>query len=134
MSARDILEKISKTFTDRFWTELNMVRDATESITRNLRLEKNISSFQLKSTTLWNKFVRYVLSFFPTFDDIDDFSRLASFSPDDLSNISNESLLRWYQYFQDKKFVQERENIRKIFQARIQTTKELTPYLETFAR
>lgn len=52
----------------------------------------------------------------------------------ELIDVPDKVLLEWYQRFQDKKFVQERENIRLLLSERIQNNQNLTPYIESIAR
>ncbi len=52
----------------------------------------------------------------------------------ELIDVPDAVLLEWYQRFQDKKFIQERENLRLLISERIKTSTDLSPYIESFAR
>lgn len=62
--------------------------------------------------TIWDRFVRWVLSFFRGFDSIATLSVISSGNLTNIANISQASMMRWYQAFQSTDFVQERDQFR----------------------
>ena len=92
--ANDILKKIN-TGLDNAWISLNKTKDTTYITLRNIQLHTTYSILVGKSSivNIWDRFVRWILSWFSAFRDID-------------------TIMKWYQTFQSTDFVQERDTFR----------------------
>lgn len=62
VNAKNILEKVAANVRDALWVQLNDLRDRSELLIREEALEKNLARFRDGYTSLWDRFVRWVLS------------------------------------------------------------------------
>lgn len=76
-------------------------------------MEKSLGLLK-QAGNIWDRFVRWVLSFFGAFQDIQILETLSNPDGSKVMNMPKEYLLKWYQRFQDGQFIEERENIRAI--------------------
>jgi hypothetical protein len=91
---------------------MNTIQDATDNLIHSERVQKSLGLLREARNT-WDRFVRWTLSFFGLFQDIYFIESLSN-GTSTMIHIPEEYLLKWYQRFQDGKFVQERESIRSI--------------------
>ncbi len=134
VNARNILEKISSTLRDRLWIEINSTADKADLFIRTTGIEQRMENLYREQTSFMEQIVRYILSWFSAFDGLRVIEILENNNIQELSKIPEKELLKWYQYFQDKKFVQERESIRTALLDRIKTWADMKDFLEVFAR
>lgn len=134
MNATNILEKISSTLRDRFWTTFNSLEDSTDSLYRTTRIEENLADFKKSSSHIWGRFVQSILSWFDAFHGLDIMSALNQDNIGAMANIPTKYLLEWYQHFQDTKFVQQRESIRMMISEASKNAGTPIPYIESLAR
>ncbi len=76
--ANDIMKKITKGL-DTTWSTLNSLKDASYIQLRNTQLRANYSLLTGKSMAfdIWDRFVRWILSWFSAFRDIDIISAMS---------------------------------------------------------
>lgn len=84
-------------------------------------------------TSVWHDLVRRILSWFPTFADIRVLESIQSASSFDPNAVSVEQVMKWYNHFQDTKFVQEREKIRTLLEKQMSYSGS-SQYLDVLAR
>ncbi|MBC7498513.1 FecR domain-containing protein [Candidatus Gracilibacteria bacterium] len=116
VSASNILTKIG-TKLDTAWITANTLRDSTYMMLRNVELRDTYT--RLSHSTggifdLWDRFVRWILSFFSGFDAIRTLSVISSGNISDIGGLSQATVMRWYQSFQSTDFVQERDQFRGV--------------------
>jgi len=111
--ATDILQKIT-TQLDTAWISVNEIKDAAYTTLRDtqLRATYSILTGQSKIFDIWDRFVRWILSWFSAFRDIDIITAMSSGDISYLKTISQNAIMKWYQAFQSKDFIQERDQIR----------------------
>lgn len=111
--ATDILQKIT-TQLDTAWISLNQIKDTAYTTLRDtqLRATYSILTGQSKILDIWDRFVRWILSWFSAFRDIDIITAMSSGDISYLKTISQNAIMKWYQTFQSKDFIQERDQIR----------------------
>jgi hypothetical protein len=136
VEASNILKKLTQDVLDRAWGEYNRVRDQAEILVRNLMTEQTISLLwgDKEYATFWHDIVRSILKYIPGFQDIRVLEDILEASTSISTDVSVDGVMRWYQRFQDTKFVQERENIRALLEQSVQTQSGASRYLETLAR
>lgn len=131
----DILRKLGKEVVDQTWSTVNQVRDTAFLTEQSERIERNIDILSGRSGGLWDRFVRFILSLFPGFDDLAVLEGLLSDVPGfEHIKIPKEQLLRIYQKIQDTKFVQERDKIRTYIMTESESLGLDAEYLQTFTR
>lgn len=114
VQASNILTKIG-TKLDTTWITANTIADAAFMQIRNTELRDTYTRLSSSSGgifDLWDRFMRWVLSFFPSFDGIPTLSAISSGDLANMTGISQTSMMRWYQSFQSTDFVQERDQFR----------------------
>ena len=114
VAANNILTKIG-TKLDTTWITANTIADAAFMQIRNTELRDTYTRLSSSSGgifDLWDRFMRWVLSFFPSFDAIPTLSAISSGDFANMTGISQTSMMRWYQSFQSTDFVQERDQFR----------------------
>jgi hypothetical protein len=111
--ASDIFKKITVKL-DSAWISLNSFKDASYMQLRDAQLRASYGILTGKSITidLWDRFMRWTLSWFSAFRDISIISAMNSGDITNLVNIPQELIMKWYQTFQSKNFVQERDRFR----------------------
>jgi len=136
VEASNILKKLTQDVLDRAWGEYNRVRDQAEMLVRDLMTEQTLSllSGTKEYATYWHDIVRSILKYIPGFQDIRGLEDILRASTAISTDISVDGVMRWYQRFQDTKFVQERENIRILLQNQVAAGSSGSIYLETLAR
>ena len=114
VAANNILTKIG-TKLDTTWITANTIADAAFMQIRNIKLRDTYTLLSSSSGGIfdfWDRFIRWVLSFFSGFDSITTISTISSGNLANIANISQTSMMRWYQSFQSTDFVQERDQFR----------------------
>jgi hypothetical protein len=84
---------------------------------RNTELRETYTQLSTSSGgifDLWDRFMRWVLSFFSGFDAIRTLSVINSGNISDIGGLSQATVMRWYQSFQSTDFVQERDQFRGV--------------------
>ncbi len=111
--ANDILKKIN-TGLDNAWISLNKTKDTTYITLRNIQLHTTYSILVGKSSivNIWDRFVRWILSWFSAFRDIDIITAMNIGDISYLKNLPQNTIMKWYQTFQSTDFVQERDTFR----------------------
>lgn len=134
-SVRDILTKLTQDVVDASWNTVNQLRDVTFLSERSRLLQEQVDVLSGKSWGLWDRFVRWILSFVPTFDDLALLQSLVGDIPW-LENIEipREQFMRVYQKLQDTKFVQERDTLRSYIAGHSGSLGFSTDDMETFLR
>ena len=112
VEANNILKKITKSL-DTAWIDINQVKDDTYMTVRNTGLRATYSLLAGTDAAfgLWDKFVRWILSPFSTFQDIQVFESIQSGIIEGVT-IPQDILMKWYQSFQSTDFIQERDRMR----------------------
>lgn len=120
---------------DTSWNAVNQLRDTVFLSERSRLLQEQVEILSGKSGGLWDRFVRWILSFVPTFDDLAVIETLITDIPGfpDLE-IPKEQFMRIYQKLQDTKFVQERDTLRSYIQGHRESLGFSTADMETFFR
>lgn len=129
-STQDILKRLGTAALDSAWIELNILQDTAENLIHSAQIEKSIN-FLKQVDNIWDRFVRWILSFFSAFKDIKILESLGNMDAKNMVDIPKEYILKWYQRFQDTKFVQERENIRTLI---TKTWTSWDTYIDAIAR
>lgn len=113
VSVTNILKKLGKEFVDQAWNTMNQTRDTLQLDAHRAALQEHLDKLSGKTSNIWDRFVRWILSFVPTFAELELLESLLSEVPG-LENIKipKEQLLGMYQKLQDTKFVQERDKVR----------------------
>jgi FecR protein len=114
VAANNILTKI-QTKLDTTWIAANTLADTAFMKVRNTELRETYTQLSTSSGgifDLWDRFVRWILSFFPSFEAITTLSAISSWDLENMTGISLSSMMRWYQSFQSTDFVQERDQFR----------------------
>jgi hypothetical protein len=114
VAANNILTKI-QTKLDAAWISTNTLADQVFMTARNTRLRDIYTQLSSSSGGIfdfWDRFVRWVLSFFSGFDSISIISAISSGHLADMADMSRATVMRWYQSFQSTDFVQERDQFR----------------------
>ncbi len=113
--ANNIFEKISTGF-DTAWISINQSKDAIYMNARDAKLRGTYMLLAGKSSVLefWDRFVRWVLSWFSAFRDIEIIRAISSWDVSYIMNIPQNAVMKWYQTFQGPEFVMERDQIRGI--------------------
>jgi FecR protein len=114
VQADNILKKIT-TALDTSWVQLNTVADATYTHIRDTELRSVYTRLAHSSGDIfdiWDRFVRWILSFFSGFDSIATLSAIHSGDMSRISELPLSTVMRWYQTFQSTDFVQERDQFR----------------------
>ena len=111
--ANDIFRKINSGL-DTAWISLNRTKDTTYTTLRNIQLHTTYSILAGKSSMvdIWDRFVRWILSWFSAFRDIDIISAMNAGDITYLKNLPQATIMKWYQTFQSTDFVQERDIFR----------------------
>ena len=116
VQASNILAKINKKL-DTTWTTINTAKDTAFMQIRNTELRETYTRLSASSGgvfDMWDRFMRWVLSFFPGFDAIPTLSAISSGNISDMANLPVSTVMRWYQSFQSTDFVQERDQFRGV--------------------
>lgn len=113
VSAWDILTKLGQDALDTAWAQFNILQDTADNLLHSAQMEKSLGLLK-QAGSIWDRFVRWVLSFFGAFQDIQILETLSNPDGSKVMNMPKEYLLKWYQRFQDGQFIEERENIRAI--------------------
>jgi hypothetical protein len=113
VSVTNILKKLGKELVDQAWNTMNQTRDTLQLDAHRAALQAHLDKLSGKTSNIWDRFVRWILSFVPTFAELELLESLLSEVPG-LENIKipKEQLLGMYQKLQDTKFVQERDKVR----------------------
>jgi FecR protein len=114
VQADNILQKITTTL-DASWVQLNTVADAAYTRIRDTELRSVYTRLATSSggiLDLWDRFVRWILSFFSGFDSIATLSAIHSGDISRIVDLPQATVMRWYQTFQSTDFVQERDQFR----------------------
>jgi hypothetical protein len=114
VAANNILTKI-QTKLDTTWIAANTLADQAFMTLRNTQLREAYTRLSHSSGGVfdfWDRFVRWILSFFPSFEAITTLSAISSGDLANMTGISLSSMMRWYQSFQSTDFVQERDQFR----------------------
>jgi hypothetical protein len=116
VQASNILAKINNKL-DTTWTTINTAKDTAFMQIRNTELRETYTQLSASSGgvfDMWDRFMRWVLSFFPGFDAIPTLSAISSGNISDMANLPVSTVMRWYQSFQSTDFVQERDQFRGV--------------------
>ncbi len=114
VQAGNILTKIGIKL-DTTWIATNMLADQTFISLRDIQLREiymELAHSRGGIFDFWDRLVRWILSFFSGFDAIYTLSTISSGSVSDMANLSQATVLRWYQAFQSTDFIQERDEFR----------------------
>jgi len=135
VSVTDILKKLGKEVVDQTWSAMNQARDMLYLETHRASLQSQLDKLSGKTWGLWDSFVRWILSFIPTFADLAILESLLSEVPGfENITIPKEKILALYQKIQDTKFVQERDKIRTYIRSQSESLGFDDSYLQTFTR
>lgn len=99
---------------DTAWVSMNQLKDATYMTVRDSELRWVYDLLIGKSDIpdIWDRFVRWTLSWFTPFHDIQVITAMSMSQVSDMTESSKQKILKWYQTFQSKNFVQERDMMR----------------------
>jgi FecR protein len=114
VQADNILQRIT-TVLDINWVQLNTLADATYTHIRDTELRSVYTRLAYSSGgifDIWDRFVRWILSFFSGFDSISTLSAISSGDIARIADLPQATVMRWYQTFQSTDFVQERDQFR----------------------
>jgi hypothetical protein len=106
VAANNILVKI-RTKLDTAWISANTLADQTFTTLRNIEVRQTYTRLSTSSGgifDLWDRFMRWVLSFVPEFDAISTLSMISSGDVANMTGISQATLMRWYQSVQSTEF------------------------------
>jgi hypothetical protein len=135
VSVKNILQKLTTSVVDSTWALVNTTRDTTFLSERADTLRTQVDMLSGKSWGLADQFVRWLLSFLPTFSDLAVLEWLLSDVPGfDQVKIPKEKILGLYQKLQDTKFVQERDRIRIYIEREKSTLALGEEYIQTLTR
>ena len=111
--ANDIYTKIITGF-DTTWASINAAKDNAYDALRDAKLRETYMLLVGKSDIpdLWDEFVRWILSWFSTFRDLDVMRSIDLGSLEQYTKIPQELIMKWYQSFQSSEFALERDKIR----------------------
>ena len=111
--ASDIFKKITAEL-DTAWISLNTIKDSTYTSIRNTQLRATYSILTGKSNIqkTWDHIVRWILSWFSAFRDINIVTAINVGDISNMANMPQQVIMKWYQAFQSKDFVQERDHFR----------------------
>ena len=70
VSVKNILQKLTASVVDSTWALVNTTHDRLFLDTRAEALHSQVDMLSGKSSGLWDRFVRWLLSFLPTFSDL----------------------------------------------------------------
>ncbi len=70
VSVKNILQKLTASVVDSTWALVNTTHDRLFLDTRAEALRSQVDMLSGKSSGLWDRFVRWLLSFLPTFSDL----------------------------------------------------------------
>ncbi|MBX9809740.1 FecR family protein [Candidatus Gracilibacteria bacterium] len=112
VQADNILKKIT-TALDTTWISINQAKDDTYMTVRDTSLRATYSLLAGKDAAfgIWDRFVRWILSWFSVFQDISVIESIQSGITEGVA-IPQTILMKWYQSFQGQDFVLERDKIR----------------------
>jgi hypothetical protein len=130
VEAKDIFKKLGNTILDTAWNQMNRAQDIADNILHSSQVQKSIDYLK-EAWGIWDRFVRWLLSFFDGFRDIQVLESLQNIDTNKLWSIPKEYILKWYQRFQNIEFVEEREKIRTII---TKTWTEWDDYIDAIAR
>jgi FecR protein len=114
VAANNILTKI-QTKLDTTWIATNTLADQTFTRLRDTHLRENYTRLSASSGgvfDIWDRLVRWILSFFSDFDAIRVLSLIHTGDLTNMANMPQATLMKWYQSFQSTDFVQERDQFR----------------------
>ncbi len=111
VATTDIMKKLTQLALDSAWTQMNIVRDAADAAIHSAQAKKSLDILR-EARGVYDWFVRWILSFFGAFRDIQVVESLEKAISGSTIEIPREYALKWYQRFQDTDFVEQRENIR----------------------
>jgi hypothetical protein len=77
----NILKKLTRDVVDATWTTWNQARDTVFIDTHRASIQMQLDKLSGKSSGLWDRFVRWILSFVPTFSELEHFELLLSGVP-----------------------------------------------------
>lgn len=99
---------------DTAWASMNSIKDITYTTLRDSELRSVYSLLTGTSDIpdIWDGFVRWVLSWFSWFQDISIMTSMSLGNMTNMLDVPQETVMKWYQTFQSKSFVQERDQIR----------------------
>ncbi|NRH21381.1 hypothetical protein HOO68_05030 [Candidatus Gracilibacteria bacterium] len=99
---------------DTAWASMNSIKDITYMTLRDSELRSVYSLLTGTSDIpdIWDGFVRWVLSWFSWFQDISIMTSMSLGNMTNMLDVPQETVMKWYQTFQSKSFVQERDQIR----------------------
>jgi FecR protein len=117
VQASNILQKLSIYIKnlDTVWITENTIADSTYMTLRNIEMRDTYT--RLSHSTggifdLWDRLMRWILSFFSGFDAIRVLSSIHTGDLTNMTNMPQATLMKWYQSFQSTDFVQERDQFR----------------------
>jgi hypothetical protein len=136
VDSRNILLRLTSSILDTSWNTINALYDQEESLRREALVQTRLALLSGSSevSSYYDRLIRWILSLMPGFGDIRIFESIQDLSLDRTQDITEENLLRAYQYVQDKKFVQERERIRTLLIERWRASNKGSVYLESLGR
>jgi FecR protein len=136
VDSRNILLRLTSSILDTSWNTINALYDQEESLRREALVQTRLAllSGWSEVSSYYDRLIRWILSLMPGFGDIRIFESIQDLSLDRAQDITEENLLRAYQYVQDKKFVQERERIRTLLIEKWKASNKGSIYLESLGR
>lgn len=111
--ASNILEKVTNGL-DTAWISINQSKDTIYIAARDAKLRGTYILLAGKKSVFefWDHFVRWILSGFSAFQDIEIIRAIKSGDASHIMNVPQDTVMKWYQTFQGPGFVQERDAIR----------------------
>lgn len=70
VSIQNIFKKLGKEVVDQAWNTMNQARDVLFLNEHGANLQKQINILSGQSSNYWDRFVRWILSFIPKFDEL----------------------------------------------------------------
>lgn len=99
---------------DTVWIQANMLKNQAYNAMRLEQLEEAWSRItgELGNNTIWDSFVRYILSFFDAFAELKWAETFAQMDIQTILEVPQEYLFKWYQMLKGISFAEERDMIR----------------------
>lgn len=114
VSASNILEKLTQEIIDKTWEYSSNIKNSNyiQEHSQNIENSWKKISWILSENNYWDIFVRKILSYFDSFNDLEIAKKINSLDINQISEIPTEFLLKYYQKFKIWDFAKERDILR----------------------
>ncbi len=114
VSSEDILLRRGKEWLDATWASWNTLADRTYENSRSLLIEKSmlLLSGKWKEGNIGERFLRWILSFFPSFEELDLVKKLSIGTLENLENMWEWVFIKYYQKLQSTSLIEAKDKVR----------------------